>query len=232
MKKIFLTLAALVLFVPLAFGAVAINESGTYQGEAVTLDMPGTWITAFDGSTATINPEKQIRFYPQDFMITDGTYIGADGTYATASINTEPGLELDNGILALVWADGETSYAQVTFIVPADYVTGGAFRVICDQSNTLSPVEIDFEVYANAIDDTTPAWNVSHTDETPAGRSDDGVTDDAGSPEQVTLTPTTTIAASDIVTLNLWRSNRSTGTSANATADLEVYYVEFYYSTN
>lgn len=223
-NKALVFLTGLLFLASTAYGAVAVKENGTYQGEATAIDMPSNWITAFDGSTATVNPEGQVRLTIQSFTVTD-----SDGNVmGPVTTSTTPGLELDNSLASLVWADGEVSYAQVTFRVPDDYVSGGAFRVICDQSDDASPVEVDFEVYANTLDAEATPWNVSHTDETPVAR---GLLD-SGSPATVTLTPTTTIAAGKLVTLNMWRSNRSTGTSANATGDLEVYYAEFYYSTN
>jgi len=231
MRKILFSLIALGLFLisPIAFGAVGVNENGTYQGEATTLDMPSAWVDSYDGSTATIGGEGLVVLPLADFVITaSGTpALGSQQAYADAA--SKPGLEIDNNMLALVWADGETSYAQVTFRVPADYASGGAFRILTDQSNDLSKCEIDFEVWVqSAVGDDATAWSVAHTDETRVARTHTG----GGSPEEVTLTPTNTITANDIVTLNFWRSDADTGTNANATADLEVYYVEFYYSRN
>jgi len=226
MRKLFLGLmtSILILLTPLAFAAVAVNENGTYQGEAVTLDFPSAWVDSFDGSTATLGGKGIIRFNLSDLFVTDsdGSVIGP----VTAS--TTPGIETDNNRTSLVWADGEVSYVQVTFIVPADYASSGVFRVVADQSNSLSKCEIDFEVYVNTLTSNSYAWNTTHTDETPVALTLTA----SGSPETVLLTPTPTISADKLVTFNMWRSNRDTGANANATADLEVYYLDFYYSRN
>lgn len=243
MRKVFIGLMAftLILLAPIAFAAVAVNENGTYQGEAVTLDMPSAWVDSFDGSTATIGGEGTIRFYPQDFMNMGDTDTAA---VEVISASTTPGYELDNKSLSLVWADQEQSYVSVTFIVPPDYASGGGFRVLTDQSNALSKCAVDFCVYVTTPGTEATPWDTTVTDQTPAWRTMVG----DGSPESVTLTVTTdfaSLAAGDVVTLYIWRDNSgldlkgtavtTTGvahTNANATADLEVHYVEFYYSRN
>ncbi len=70
MRKLFigLVISTLVLLSSVAYGAVAINEDGTYQGEAVHIDMPSTWVTAFDGSTATVDPTPVVPLRILDFV--------------------------------------------------------------------------------------------------------------------------------------------------------------------
>ena len=226
MRKIFVTLMCLLFlaFASAAYGAVAVNENGTYQGEATTLDMPSDWVT-FDGSTITIAPEGVLHLPLDMFIITDGSTIGAAGN-GGPTVNTQPGLEIDNTFVDLVWADGETSYAQVTFKIPADYVSGGGFRVIVDTDGDTSDEAVDFEVYTNAAGNVL-AWADDHVNEAHVYNS----TAQAGSPGTVTLTPTNTLAANDLCTLNIWRHN-GTVTPGSGTNDLEVYYVEFFYATN
>jgi len=230
MNRIFgLVIAALFLCSSVALGSVGIMENGSYTGEATTLDFPSDSIT-FEGSVVTIAGESTVRFVPSDFVVvneTDRTLI------EVVSAATDPGLEMDNGAISLVWADGETSYAQVTFIVPEDYVSGGGFRVYCDQSGVAdgdgvgSPTKVDFYVQVN---DVGEYWVTSAlTSQAPAATSGGG-----GSPQSVTLTVATaftSLEAGDVVTLVVGRDDAD-DTGGDPTADLEVYYAEFYYSNN
>ena len=233
MRKIFSLLAGFLLLTSTVYGAVAINEDGTYQGEATTIDMPSTWVTAFDGSTVTVDPTPVIRFYPEDFgvMALGGTVI-----YDMAD-TTSPVFETNNGALSINWADGSETYAQVTFRVPADYSSGGAFRVLADQDGSAvseSHCEISFQLRIHTVDGETAWSTVDYPVDHFTARA--ALTQNSsGSPESVTLTPTgATFAAGNLVTLQIWRDDDDSaeGTNANATADLEVYYVEFYYSAN
>lgn len=133
---------------------------------------------------------------------------------------TTPGLEIDNLIPDIVWSDGETSAVMVTFKIPSDYLSGGAFRLFCDSSNSTTPEQVDFDVYVNG---NNTAWDAAATDQTPVA-----ISTGAGTPCIVTLTPAVdfaTLAAEKVVTLRTWRDNVSDGTG-----DLEVSYAEFYYN--
>lgn len=237
MRKVFLGLmvSTLVLLSSAAYGAVAINDNGTYKGECVTIDMPSTWVTAFDGSTATIDPTAVIRFYPHDFVSVSG---GGTTTIPLTTVTT-PSLETENSALCMNWGETETSYAQVTFRVPSDYVDSGGFRVLCDQDGDPdygsgeSHCEISFAMRIHTVDAETAWATVDYPVDVYGSRvALAGV--QHGSPEVVTLPIGETLAAGNLVTLNIWRTNdtSSEGTNANAAAHLEVYYVEFYYSAN
>ncbi len=142
----------------------------------------------------------------------------ADSSPITTS--TAPGLEIDNILPDINWADNETTPVLVTFKVPGDYLSGGAFQLFCDSSNSTTPEQVDFDVYINGHG---TAWDSSVTGQTPVA-----VSTGAGTPCIVTLTPATdftSLAAETVVTLRLWRDNVSDGTG-----DLEVYYCEFYYN--
>ena len=146
-----------------------------------------------------------------------------DSAVGQLSTTSVPGLEYDNGICSVVWGDGETSHIQVTFAIPDDYSSGGAFRVLADESANNTPCQIDFAVFVNTPD-AAAGWDSSVTDQTPVALTDS----EANSPEQVTLPVTTdfaSLAAGDHVTLLIWRDD-----VADGTADLEIYYVEFYYT--
>ncbi len=229
MKRIFGFLVAALLCSSVAFGSVGVMEDGTYTGEATTIDYPSDWIT-FDGSVVTVASETTVRFQPSDFVVVNET---DRSIIEVISASTDPGYEMDNGAISLVWGDAETSYAQVTFIVPEDYSSGGGFRVYCDQSGVAdgdgvgTPVKVDFYVQVN---DVGEYWVTSAlTSQTPAATVGGG-----GSPQSVTLTVATafsSLAAGDVVTLVIGRDNAD-DTGGDPTADLEVYYVEFYYSNN
>jgi hypothetical protein len=139
---------------------------------------------------------------------------------APLSASTTPKLEIDNLLPAVVWVDGDASPVQITLRVPADYVSGGAFRVFADSSDSTTPEQVDFSVYVNGHN---TAWDSAATGQTPVALSTA-----ASTPCVVTLTPATdfaSLAAGKVVTLNLWRDDDSSGTG-----DLEVYYAEFFYN--
>jgi len=144
------------------------------------------------------------------------------GNYLTAlSADTAPGYENHNNSTAIVWDDGEATPVQLMFKVPADYSSGGAFRAVCDEDGSATASEVDFAVYVNA--DGGAAWDSSTTNQTPVA-----LAVQAGTPELVTLSVATdfaSLAAGDIVTLQVWRDD-----TANGTNNLELYYLEFYYT--
>jgi len=151
---------------------------------------------------------------PQDFVVNSGSVTMITGA-------TKPGLATNNSMVALVWADGVTSWAEVSFKVPTGYYSGGAFRVFCaDSTATSSRNLIDFKVFVNS-DDT--AWDTSATNQAAQSLASTIVTH----PDLVTLTVATdfaSLAAGDLVTLQIVRDD----TQTPVLADLEVYYVEYY----
>ncbi len=231
MKRIFTLLIGFMFLASAAFGAVGVNEDGTYQGEATTLDLPATWVTGFDGSTITIDPTPIVPLQLTDFVsVSKGST-----TTIPLSATTTPALTTNNGAWSLVWGDSATSYAQITFRVPADYSSGGAFRIIADQDGdpaSESDCEIDFELVINTVVTGLQAWSTYRADEDQVALG----LEVHGSPVVITLTPASqsTITAGALIALNIWRSNDTSvdGTNANALSDLEVYYAEFFYSAN
>lgn len=147
----------------------------------------------------------------------NGSTVGTATAPLTAS--TTPGMEMDDNMLSIVWADGETSPIQVTFRVPDDYVSGGIFKVIATESGTSTANQVDFDVYVNS--DGT-ASDSAATDQTPVALAGTSST-----PDEVTLTPATdfsALSAGKWVTLRLWRDDVATGTN-----DLELKGVVFSY---
>jgi hypothetical protein len=113
---------------------------------------------------------------------------------------------------------------MLTFKIPADYKSGGAFRVVVDESNSTTPNELDFVVYVSQ-DASTSGWDSAASDQTPVA-----LAGTAGTPDVLALSVQTdfsSLAAGDIVTLSAWRDDTATGTG-----DLELYYLEFYYTAN
>jgi hypothetical protein len=137
----------------------------------------------------------------------------------TVTSTTAPGTEVDDLIPNIVWADGETTPAQFTFRVPADYHSSGCFKLFVSESDSTTPNQVDFNVYVNKGDNTT-AVATMESDETP-------VTMVGTIPETITLTPATAftvILPGDWVTFNVWRDN-----VINGTGDLELKGIVFEY---
>jgi hypothetical protein len=151
-------------------------------------------------------------------MATNSTY---DTVYGGPLINSGiyPGLgcppvALHASQVAIAWATGFTTPVAITFRVPTDYYSGGAFRVLATQSTGDS--SIDFDVTVNK---GSTAFDNAATDQT-AVNMRVGTT----SPEVVTLTPATdfaSLAAGDWVTLRYWRS---AGTGTTYVHDVEFFY--------
>lgn len=164
------------------------------------------------------NGTNEIEFTPSDFSLL--------GTELTAS--TVPALTSANSTTAIVWADDTHIQAQTSFIVPSDYVSGGAFTLMCD-SDTLTattPSQVAFGVFVNS--DATN-WDAASTEQTAVT-----LTENAGSAETVTLAVATdfsALAGGDLVTFCIWRSDASDGGGVTDGADnLEVYGGKFSYT--
>lgn len=168
-------------------------------------------------NSVTLAQNKTLRLPLMSFVISDanGVVIGP----ITAS--TAPGLEYDNKSASLVWGNAELSYASVTFTVPEDYASGGAFRILADESaDGNSPCAVDFNVYNKA---PGSAWDTATTNQSIVL-----LTEAAGTPELMSLAVTTdfaALAAGDIVVLEIWRENATQDTAS----DFEVYEVYFTY---
>lgn len=163
----------------------------------------------------TVSVGRSITFTPGQFVALDL----AGTTVVPLSTSSNPRLSVDNSLIAMEWDDGDESYAQVTFKVPDDYLMNGKFKIFTDYDSGSDNPPIHFRVYVNGDGDTWDAATTAQTAVDPAGT--------AGTPELSTLTVATdfaSLAAGDIVTLQIARSDQD-----SSTADLEVYYAEFYY---
>lgn len=187
-------------------GSAVDVESGATATIAGTLTVTGTF---------THSRERAISLPLTGFTVNDVTVQVVGST-------TAPGFEIDDLIPNIVWADGETTPVQITFRIPSDYLSGGAFRVIATESGTSTPNEVDFDVYVNKNGQAADSSAHNQTPVALAGTS--------STPSEVTLTPASdfdSLAAGDWVTLRIWRDNTATGTN-----DLEVKGVEFFYTAS
>ena len=245
MKKLFL-IAALIalLIIPYAGGAAELNNvtSKGVDGDLVFYDKSGNEIFSIEAGNRKIT-------YPSGSAvdIESGATFTVSGTFAHSRersfglpLNTFayaadaspvkvttagiPGLEIDDVLPNIVWADGETSPVLVTFRIPTDYLSGGAFRLICTESVSTTPNRVDFDVYVNR---SGRAAASSASDQTPVVLA--GTT---STPSVITLTPGTdfvSLAAGDWVTIRIWRDDNAV---YGATGDLEVKGVEFFYTAS
>jgi hypothetical protein len=166
---------------------------------------------------------RSINIPIQDFSITGSS------AYAPLTASTAPGLEMDNLIPDIVWADGETTKAVVSFQLPATYVGENVgdltFNLLCDQSTASSTTSyVDFDIYINT--NGAGNWDAAAVNNTATA-----LTLTAGSTQKVTLTlgavETAALNPGDWITLEIWRDDTATGT-----ADLEVYGVTVNYKAD
>jgi len=202
--------------------AIDIQEEGTSLGEITHINVVGSAITATrtGGDTATITMDDTdsnlefIQFTPGDFTVTS--------TDEELTAATAPGLEYINYTTAIVWDDAQTTPVQVTLKVPSNYSSGGAFRALCDSDATTTPSQVDFSLFINT--DGSSTWDATASNQTPVA-----LARVFSSPELVTLTPDATDAASILanswLTVNVWRDDVADGTD-----NLELYWLEFYYT--
>ncbi len=223
MKKYLIAVLAVLLLATVAWAAdatygpkVYMKQGGDEQvvadGGTVTVESGGA-ITFESGATFTYARERSFGLPLFGFVSTDGVVL---------TDSTAPGLEIDDLLPNIVWADGETTPVTITFRVPTDYSSGGAFRVIATESGTSTPCQVDFAVYVNKDGQAAASTASNQTPVALAGTS--------STPDVVTLTPGTdfaSLAAGDWVTLRIWRDDTATGTN-----DLEVKGVEFFYTAS
>lgn len=179
------------------------SADGT-EGQQITTDGSGT--VSWSSRPATIQ-------LPLMGFVTTNADPAISGT-------SGPGIQIDDNIPNLVWADGETTPGLITFRVPEDYSSGGAFKLLATESDSTTPNQVDFDVYVNA--DNT-AIDASATNQTPVALAGTTTT-----PDQVTLTVATdfgSLTAGNWITLRVWRDD-----VADGTGDLEVKGVAFYYT--
>ncbi len=175
-------------------------------------------ITTGNITTATITTLSHSR--ERGFTLPLAGFVLSSGE--PVSYTTAPGMEIDDYAPNIVWSDGETTPVIITFRVPYDYSSAGAFRLICTESDSTTPNQVDFDVYVNA--------NGVAADSSATGQTPVALTQNTSTPSVVTLTPATdfaSLAAGQWVTLRIWRDD-----TADGTGDLEVKGVEFFYTAS
>lgn len=204
-----------------ARAATAVKDDGTYEGEATYINFGAGLDVAFDGQTATVTKGSQtIQWDPADFVI-----VPSSTTVQALTQSTDPHLfKKSTAAGAFIrWLDNITSPIQKRFRVPADYVSGGSFKLMLGRSgNTSSIPAIDYQVF---VDKDSVAYDAAATDQTAVAI---GTAIASGSPIEKTLTVTTDLAslvAGDLVTVEFWRDNVNTSTE-----DLELLHAEFLYN--
>ncbi len=133
-----------------------------------------------------------------------------------------PNYDIQNSLGCIVWEDGEESAVEISFRIPADYRSGGTFRVWANTSAVGgNDCSIDYAYYINT--DTATADTASD-DETAIEVS--SIFDGTGASEnEYDLSCAGTFAVGSLVTLRLWRDDIDTGTG-----NLELYHATFYYN--
>ncbi len=192
-------------------GEIEIESGGTIEAEAgSTVNVAGTLTVT---GTFANSRERGFSLPLMGFVLSDGSPVTA---------STAPGIEIDDAMPNIVWADGETTPVIITFRVPYDYSSGGAFRVFATESDSTTPNQIDFDVYVNRAG--------SAIDSAATGQTPVALDEATSTPSVVTLTPATdfaSLAAGDWVTLRIWRDDVAAGSG-----DLEVKGVEFFYTAS
>jgi len=230
MKKILIIATIFMLVIaPLAYAAdstyttkVYMKQGGDEQvvadGGAITVESGGA-ITFESGGTLTFARERSFTLPLTGFVNAH------DASPIVVTTTGLPGLQIDDYLPNIVWTEaGYASPVSITFRIPSDYSSGGAFRLICTESVSTTPNRVDFDVYVNR---NGRAAASSASDQTPVVLA--GTT---STPSVVTLTPGTdfvSLAAGDWVTLRIWRDNSA---ARGATGDLEVKGVEFFYTAS
>jgi len=228
MKKLFL-IAALIalLIVPYMGQAAELNNvtSKGVDGDLVFYNKDGTEIARFDDSAAALDVTTLTHSRERSFSLPLSGFVNAyDASPLVVTTTGLPGLQVDDYIPNIVWtAAGYASPVSVTFRVPSDYSSGGAFRLICTESSSFTtPNRVDFDVYVYRI--------ASGLLSTTANQTPVALTGTTEVPVLVTLTPGTNfnaLAGGDWVTLRIWRDG-----TIDAQGDLEVKGVEFFYTAS
>ncbi len=187
------------------------NSSGT---RVFSVDSSGN---AYVAGTLTATVTRSVPLPIMGFLIQETS---STVTPITSSSTTTPiYATVSNNVPLLRFMTGYTTPVIMTFRIPDDYSSGGAFKVMANQSGTTTACTIDFDVYVNAAGSTMDS---AATDQTAGTLTYAGTT-----PSQVTLTPATdfaSLAAGQWVTLRLWKGT-TTGTD-----DLQVGNVSFFYT--
>lgn len=116
---------------------------------------------------------------------------------------TAPGLDIIDGIPAIIWASPEVTPVQYTFRLPSDYSSGLSFRVLVSSSN--SPHSYDWSLFINKDSTAFDAAANAQTSVEQALSSAEATAKN----EILTFSPNSSaladLAAGNYVTLSIWR---------------------------
>ena len=138
---------------------------------------------------------------------------------------TTPSIEeaIVSNIPTIKWDDNETTPAVRNFRVPLDYLGNGQLRFIASSEATGgNAAYYDYDTFVKTIDGATALSGTATTNPAAAQLTTAG---GAGSPAEVTLTPTdwSSLTAGQLVTVRLFRDDTTA-------FDLYVWEVEFIYT--
>ncbi len=219
-------------------GQWAINSTALYPVADSSEDI-GTSTKAVktiyaDKFSSTVSNERTIRFNPHDFWVSNAEEV------TPVSVDTKPKLAINNKMMSIVWettggvpSPGVRTPAQVTFVVPKDYESGGGFRAWVDESDSSTPNKVGYGVLVTSPDGTYDT--VSEYQSYPY------IGQNEATPGCITLaigTDFTSLASGDLVMFGIWRNDQNPTTHGSydsssfyPSGQLEVYYVEFYYTS-
>ncbi|MDD5567142.1 MAG: hypothetical protein PHH01_03010 [Patescibacteria group bacterium] len=222
-------------------GATTLTGATTFNGNVTvgtgkTLTLTGATTTGLFDAAQTITADwvntahpwtsSEIANITRKVDVPFGSIYGLNGatTISPLTSATTPNLTYTAIQGAhLVYSEDDTDSLVASIVVPVDYSSGGAFKMITDTSAAIvTDWNFDYEV---AIGKTsgTAAWDVAVDDETPVD-----VPDSPGEPSTITFTPTdqADISAGDIVNIKITPdSNTATGEP-----DVEIYGLWFEYT--
>ena len=219
MRRFLVGALVFLMCAPLAGASfIAVDEDGAQLGHAQRLKGK----LAYDGVSALNQGEVCMPV-----SISDAIAIGGAVPTQISGLTTTPEMIVDNNVVALYWADNQTSKAQLRFRVMDGFVGSPVIRILTGRrayggNLHVWPPALDFEVF---VDDDVTAFDTAATNQT-AVRID---TVGQGSPKELELTVDTdfdTLAEGQWVTLNIWRDNTAAPNSTT-TDGLLVYGIEF-----
>ena len=216
MKKLLIILAILFVSVNLAYAStVEVQGDGVVMANAAKINFTGATLTYNGQDTVTVpintSTVGEIYFTPMD-LIASGPVV--------LSAATKPGYAGAYRQATVDWADGATTPCLFVHEVPSDYVSGGAYKLWVDESDSTTPNQVDFFVFVQTEGD--PQVKTA-TDQTPVA-----LAGTAGTPCVVTLsvaTDFTSLAAGQRVIFGFNRDD-----TADGTGTLNFSLGKFYYT--
>jgi hypothetical protein len=215
--------------------ATNLNGTTSSLGAASATSLSATSIsgTTISGTTITATSltaaiARSLTLPLPSFIITNNNVGGNSSTTNTnaafLSTITAPAATVYNSRPVIQWTGNQASPITVTFMLPADYATGGTITLLCTQTALNQLAGFDFMVQKPG----SPTPVTSATFQTVVNVSSSNTT----SYSTVLLAPINAFisaVAGDWVTARIWRD---TGTTAVGFGSLNVHGVTFNYTAN